>query len=106
MLNNVTKQKMAAWSADIKLIVLLCKKALFRRKLPTLRRRCCSKRRQALKDVQWDVDQRDGAEDGRLVGRLEGMLLTIQKSVVSTKATDDGNEDDSEKTKRCQKMVV
>ena len=54
-----------------------------------------------LKDVQRDVDQHDGAEDGRLVGRREGMRLILQKSTVVSEAIDVGNEDDSEKTKRC-----
>ena len=52
--------------------------------------------------MKQDVDQHDGAEDERLVGRREGILLTIQKTLVLMKATNDGNEDASEKTKRRQ----
>ena len=65
--------------------------------------------------MQWDVDQHDGAEDGRLVGKREGMCLILQKSAVVSEAVDVGNEDDSEKTKRrtgrsshlwCSKMAT
>ena len=43
-------------------------------------------------DLQHDVDQRDGAGDERLVSGLEAICLLVQKSVVSTKAVDDGDE--------------
>ena len=73
-------------------IRLLVEKALFRQKLPMVRRRCSFKRRQELKDLPQDVDQCDGAGDGRLVSGLEAIRLIVQKSVVSTKVVDDGDE--------------
>ena len=57
-----------------------------------VRRRCCLERRQELKDLPQDVDQRDEAGDGRLVSGLEAIRLIVQKSVVSTKAVDNGDE--------------
>ena len=42
--------------------------------------------------MQHDVDQRDRAGDKRLVSGLEAICLIVQKSVVSTKAVDDGDE--------------
>ena len=57
-----------------------------------MRRRCCLERRQELKDLLQDVDQCNGAKDGRFVSGLEAIRLIVQKSVVSTKAVDDGDE--------------
>ena len=39
-------------------------------------------------DLQEDVEQRDRAEDGYLVGGREALCLIVEKSVVSTRAAD------------------
>ena len=46
-------------------------------------------------DLQWDVEQRDGAEDSYLVNGREAIRLIVQKSSLLIEATDYGNEDDS-----------
>ena len=43
-------------------------------------------------ELQQDVDQHDGARDGRLVSGREAIRPTVQKSVVSRKAAHDGEE--------------
>ena len=51
-------------------------------------------------DLQKDGEQRNGAEDGRLVSGCEVSRLIVQKRRVVTKAAADGNKDGSEESKR------
>ena len=51
-------------------------------------------------DLQKDGEQRNGAEDGRLVSGCEVSRLIIQKRRVVTEAAADGNKDGNEESKR------
>ena len=66
-------------------------------------------------DLQKDGEQRNRAEDGRLVIGCEAICLIVKKRRVVTEAATDGNKDGSEESKRsagtsvhlwCSKMAT